>query len=645
MTFRQLAFRNVFRNLRSYAAFLLASVFSVMVFFIYSMFIFHPLFEEEGFRVLAVRGMFIAEIVLYIFTLFFLFYSLSAFLQARTKEFGVLMHLGMSKKQLNKLVFFETMILGGLSTAAGIVFGFAFTKFFFMIGREIMQLEQLPLYFSWKPFVLTVGAFASLFIIISLISVSFIRTKRVVDLLEGFWKTEEEAAYSPALSAFGLVLLAIAYFLAATVSDRTVYIMVFIVPPLATIGTYLFFTHSIHTFLQLYKKRRSIYWHKTRLVSLAEAAVKLKDSAQMFFIVTIVSTVAFLTVGTLASFTSYTAEFRQSNPLGLIYVSFEGNALEQQQLGQLKRELEQQQLAYTLVPLEVKRQTSSASGNDVDIMSLSEFNRLAIALGHEPAELQAGEAMFVPFSQESLRELQKSYAETELLESGVELTIDQTYPQVLFPAHTLNANTIIMNNEDFGQVDEPLMGYPQGTSDFRYYAFHVPDWTETVSVGENVRYPVSEAMVSGNFTGLNYYFENPGYEYRWFKSSFALLLFIGLMVAAVFLLAAGSFIYFKLYTGLERDRRQYQLMVRLGMTQRELGRIVNRQLVPLFFLPWALALLHSAFAFISLQVVWDEFAELSILFEMSIVLGGFTLMQILYFFLIRWRYIAHLKAS
>ncbi|MDS8877066.1 hypothetical protein RLK93_07630, partial [Streptococcus pneumoniae] len=104
--------------------------------------------------------------------------------------------------------------------------------------------------------------------------------------------------------------------------------------------------------------------------------------------------------------------------------------------------------------------------NDVDIMSLSEFNRLAVALGHEPARLQAGEAMFVPFSQESLRELQKSYAETELLESGVELTIDQTYPQVLFPAHTLNANTIIMNNEDFSEVDEPLMGYPQGASDF-----------------------------------------------------------------------------------------------------------------------------------------------------------------------------------
>ncbi|WP_236610098.1 FtsX-like permease family protein [Planococcus halocryophilus] len=116
------------------------------------------------------------------------------------------------------------------------------------------------------------------------------------------------------------------------------------------------------------------------------------------------------------------------------------------------------------------------------------------------------------------------------------------------------------------------------------------------------------------------------------------------MVAAVFLLAAGSFIYFKLYTGLERDRKQYKLLTRMGMTDKELGKIVNRQLIPQFFLPWIIALLHSAFAFISLQVVWDEFAELSILGEMAIVLGGFTIAQILYFFLIRWRYVAHLQA-
>lgn len=645
MTFRQLAYRNVLRNFRSYAAFFLASVVSVMVFFVYSMFIFHPLFEEEGLGTLAVRGMLIAEVVLYIFTLFFLFYSMSAFLQARSKEFGVLVHLGMTKKQLSKMIFFEMMILGSISTAAGIVFGFTFSKFFFMIGREIMELESLPLYLSWQPFLLTIGAFASLFIIISFISVGFIRTKRVLNLLQGYWKVDELGKNSVILSGAGIGFLAVAYTLAALVDDDSVYMMAFIIPPLATIGTYLFFTHSIHALLNLLKKKKTFFWDKTRLVSIADSSVKLKDSAQMFFIVTIVSTIAFLTVGTLASFTSYTGDFRESNPLSLIYISFEENPQENEHINLLKNQLEQKELAYDIAQLTVKRQTSAASGNEVDILQASQFNRLAAMLGHEAVDPDSGEGIFIPYSQESLAALNETLTDTVLSESDVSLFIDDAYPHILFPNHTLNANSIIVNDRDFEAIDEPLTGYTGEQSSFTYYAFDVPDWTATLGIGNSLSDRMAEAFETGNFDEIAFYFENPGEDYRWFKSSFALMLFIGVMVALVFLLAAGSFIYFKLYTGLDRDRKQYALLVRLGMTEKELLKIVNRQLVPQFFLPWTIALLHSCFAFISLQVVWDEFAELSILGEMALVLAGFTIVQLLYFYLIRWRYIAHLQAS
>lgn len=645
MTFRQLAYRNVLRNLRSYAAFFLASVVSVMVFFVYSMFIFHPLFDEEGLGTLAVRGMLIAEVVLYIFTLFFLFYSMSAFLQARSKEFGILVHLGMTKKQLNKMIFFEMMIIGSISTAAGIALGFAFAKFFFMIGREIMELESLPLYLDWKPFLLTIGAFASLFIIISFISVSFIRTKRVLNLLQGYWKVDEEGGSSYFLAAAGIGFLATAYTLATLVTDQTVYMMAFIIPPLATIGTYLFFTHSMHTLLNLFKMKKSFFWDKTRLVSIADSSVKIKDSAQMFFIVTIVSTVAFLTVGTLASFTSYTGEYRESNPLSLIYISFEENPQEAEHIEELADQLESKGLSYDIAPLTVKRQTSAASGNEVDILQASEFNRLAVTLGHEGVAPSPGEGIFIPFSQESLAALDETTTSTVLNESGVQLQIAEAYQHVLFPSQTLNANSIIVSDQDFEAIDEPLNGFIEEQSTFTYYAFDVPDWTATVGVGNALSDRMAEAFETADFESISFYFENPGEDYRWFKSSFALMLFIGVMVALVFLLAAGSFIYFKLYTGLERDRKQYALLVRLGMTEKELLKIVNRQLVPQFFLPWTIAILHSSFAFISLQVVWDEFAELSILGEMALVLAAFTIIQLLYFYLIRWRYITHLQAS
>lgn len=130
MTFRQFAYRNVVRNRRIYAAFFMASVFSVMVFFLYSMLLFHPAIEDRFVQEFAVLGMGIAELILYVFTVFFLFYSMRAFLQARSKEFGVLLHLGMEKRQLNRLIFMETMLIGVGSIGMGTGLGFVFSKFF-----------------------------------------------------------------------------------------------------------------------------------------------------------------------------------------------------------------------------------------------------------------------------------------------------------------------------------------------------------------------------------------------------------------------------------------------------------------------------------------------------------------------------------
>ena len=61
----------------------------------------------------------------------------------------------------------------------------------------------------------------------------------------------------------------------------------------------------------------------------------------------------------------------------------------------------------------------------------------------------------------------------------------------------------------------------------------------------------------------------------------------------------------------------------MGLTDREFKKIVNRQLIPQFFFPWGVAFLHSSFAFLSLQVIWDALAEISIVKELVIVLVGF----------------------
>lgn len=638
MTFRQFAFRNVVRNRRVYAAFFMASVFSVMVFFLNSMLFFHPSIESSALKDIAFLGMGTAEIILYIFTVFFLFYSMRAFLQARTKEFGILLQLGMQKRQLHRLIFTETMLIGVASIGVGTFLGYMFSKFFFMVVKRIVMFSDLPLYLSWKPFALTVGAFLSLFMIISLVAPVFIRTGQLLDLIRGETSEKETLGFSKVRGILGLLLLGMSYTLAALTSNSIVIGLVFLLPPLATVGTYYFFTDSLPLILHLLKLRKEFYWRHFRLLAISEGIVRIKENARMFFIVTIVSTVAFMSVGILASLTSFASQYREVNPLGLVYKSFPGNELEQKHLHQINEDLKNNDLAYTYVRFPVLEQQSSATAFTVNIVKITDMNKLAKSTGNQALELTKGEALFLPPTASTFAQLNKQTVETVLLESGVPERIAGAYPYQLFPAHALGTNAIVVSDEDFEAIRR-VVQQPA----FVYHAYDIQEWQETKNIGLSINHSLGESIIAGSPYEPRFYFDNPGLNYSVMRTTFTLLLLIGLLLAGVFLLAAGSFIYFRLYTSLENDRKQFDVLRRMGITDKEFTKIVNRQLIPQFFIPWTVALIHSSFAFLSLQVIWDALAEISIVRELIMVLVGFTFLQIVYFYLIRWRYLAHIR--
>jgi putative ABC transport system permease protein len=96
------------------------------------------------------------------------------------------------------------------------------------------------------------------------------------------------------------------------------------------------------------------------------------------------------------------------------------------------------------------------------------------------------------------------------------------------------------------------------------------------------------------------------------SSLYSIMLFVALLIGTVFFIAAGSFLYFRLYADLDYDRRQFATIAKIGLTDLELTRIVTRQLALLFFVPIGFAVVHSVFAFIALQ----KFFFLSIASEM-----------------------------
>lgn len=643
MTFLQFAYRNVFRNFRNYAAFFMASFFSVLVFFIYSMLMFHPEIERGFLGEVSIAGMVFAEIVLVLFSWFFIFYSMRAFLEARSKEFAILLHLGMDRNQLGKLIIIETMTIGIFSCISGIVFGFAFSKFFFMIVREILNLNALPLYLSWEPFVLTLFVYLSAFVVISTLSTLFTPDIKIRNFIRGPKFVDAAVTYSKRNAILGIILILCGYGLALITTKSSIFSYTLLIPVFVTLGTYYFFTDTTLYIIDRLKGRKQFYWKKARMLAIAEQVQILRFNSRMFFIVTLVSTLAFLTVGVLSAMSSYTSQYDKINPIGLLYKGEMDNPYEIEHILSVIDELEFNGISYHMTRFTVMRQTSSYTSNPVEVFRETDINHLLFSYKYPLVNLKSGEAMFIPYSEDSIEKLEKTEVKTVLKENNVDLTINSVYPKMFFPTAIISSNSIIISDEDFEKLTNEFEMSPYVEPGYHLFTFDIPNWTETENIGIDIQQMVARDYLINKEYTLPFYFENAGLNYSYILATYSLLTLIGILVVAVFLLASGSFVYFKIYANLDREKKQFDMLVKVGLSGKELKRLITRNLMIQFFLPWGLAFVHSAFAFYVVQTVLNDVMNLSIVKEVVFSFTMFALIQIVYFFLIRWRYISHVR--
>ncbi|MFT4416135.1 ABC transporter permease [Fredinandcohnia humi] len=632
MTFPQFVYKNVIRNKRTYAAYFLSSAFSVLIFFVYAMFIFHPDIKSGVTHALAVQMMIAAEIVMYVFSFLFVLYSVSTFLKSRKREFGILMMHGMTRNQLNKMVFLENMIIGIGSIILGIAVGLLTGKLFLMVGANVIGIDQLPFYLSKKALGLTIGAFFLLFLSISFFTTFIMKSNRLIDLFQAGQKPKKEPKVSVVLSLTSAVLLIVSYYLAATATMASLFIRMLPVIAMTIVGTYFFYTQLSVFISKLLKKSRLLFWKKTNLVTISNLAYRLKDNARMFFMVTIVSTVAFCAVGSLASTTVLTEQSQIEFPAEISYLAKDQQPIHKQNLVQIEEELTNNNISYTTNEIEIKFVEISSSSSQyttekIVALAFSDYKKIATEAGFEFKEepLRGNEVLAMRQSTlETFRPV--SYV---LKQEQLNLKPQEMTEHVVFPFQLIQEDGVIVSDELYKQL-EPI------TTEL-YTGFYTAEVENTNGMVENL---VEEGLAI------------PSEERPWglivrgtinekLLSMYRMMFFVALLVGAVFFLAAGSFLYFRLYADLDYDTRQYLTIKRIGLTDQELNKIVTTQLALLFFVPIAVAFVHSGFAFMALQ----SFYQLSIATEVFQVLIMFLVVQILYFFFIRYRYLRNLKKA
>lgn len=648
MNFRQFAINNVVRNKRIYLAHFLSSTFSVMIFFTYALLLFHPDLKDglkgssNTVTMLANQGFLIAEIIIFIFSFLFLLYSVGSFLKTRKKEFGIFQIIGMTRKQMNRLLFMENMCIGLAAIVAGVGFGMIFAKLILLICGSMLAVEEsLRFYFPVKAIALTVGAFLVLFVVIALSSSLLMRKGSLIDLVKSEEKPKPEPKASRLLALLSVILIGGGYAgVFAFVWIKFSFPLLFGSVVLVIAGTYLLFTQLSVYAIRALKGNTRLFFRKTNLLFLSELTYRMKDNAVMFFMVSVISASAFTGIGTMLAIADPGLS-SMTNPYAFTYQNSWDTSSAERHIRKIEETLIDNEVPYqkgSYIPL------FDDDGNY--IIKLSEYNHLAKALGYKERTLEnVNDSFMTPGNltsrktlraQEGQSSTQKNISMWDVQEK-VRLTTPTT--DIVIPVE-FKTEVYVVSNELYDKMNKEFNTQIQADENYypdRKTLFVVTDWMGTRKFAPDLIESIQ------NDSGSQGYFAISALVLDWLnsKQTNGIILILSGLIGIVFFTFAASFTYFRLYADLERDEEQYRMIGKMGLSRPELRNIVTRQLVLMFFLPIALAIIHSSVAFVALQ----QLVDFSVMGYTLRIFFVFASMQILFFLLVRWRYLRNMYAK
>lgn len=619
MTFRQFAFHNVFRNKRLYMAYFLSSMFTVMVFFTFANFAFHPLLTGDDMDVNVTKGLMVAGGIIYVFSFFFILYSMSSFLQSRKREFGLLMMQGMSNRQTRWMVFLENMIIGFFATVMGISLGLVFSKLILLVAENLLELEgALYFYFPTSAIVQTFISFLLLFFLISIFVTFVLRTNKLVKLIKGDKIGKSEPKASVWLTVLAVILLGSGYAIALIVEGVQVVVALFPVVILVIIGTYFLFTQVSVFVIHRLKTNRSVFWKNTNMLLFSDLSHRMKDNARAFFMVAIISTVAFSAIGTLVGFNAFiTKGILEANPSSFSYYLSE----DEDTAPDVEPVFDKHDLL--VEDAKVSLAYFTQNGEEVMITTPDQYNAYARLFDEKEITLDADEVIAVKQSDANLMTESGSLEGSSItLADGTEKKVDASSLGIAKENILPSMNRYFIVSQD---VYEQL---PEPESIENHVSWQVVDGTKDDEIAAGLELEDKYPGIMG--------VEAAVYEIQKFWSP---IMFVGLFIGIVFFVSAGSFLYFRLYTDLDEDKMKFAAINKIGLTKGEMNRVISKQIALLFFAPIVVALLHGAVALTALSRMF----KYSLWNESLIVLGSFLIIQIIYFFIVRYLYTRQIR--
>ena len=329
----KLAMNGMKKNKRLYLPYILTLVAMVMMMYITAYLARSENIANTNRGVYAQWCLWLGIIVIGIFSLIFLFYSYFVLIKNRGKEFGLYNILGMNKRNIARILLCESLFTLIISLLCGLAAGILLSRLAELCMFRLLGIEPVgTLLIDPGAIAITAAVFTAITIILLLSA--FVRIGRLsaINLLHSEKQGEKPPRANFVFALFGLILLAIAYYIAITTQAGIEIIgKFFLAVLLVIIGTYMLFVSGSVALCRLLMKNKRYYYKANHFVSVSGMTYRMKRNGAGLASVCILSTMVLVMLSSTISLFSgiQTSTFVRSRDISvtLTYNSFEDKTI------------------------------------------------------------------------------------------------------------------------------------------------------------------------------------------------------------------------------------------------------------------------------------------------------------------------------
>lgn len=628
----KLAARSMKSNRRFYVPYILTVIGTAAAFYIMAAIVSDPGTDQlaagtANGQVYVSMFMTLGMVVLGLFSFIFLLYTNSFLMKRRQKELGLYSVLGMSKTNIAGIMVFESLYIAVIGIAGGLAVGILLTK---LVSLALFKLMRLPVPFGFTvqpiAIIIVVLFFAALIFLTLLANLAKVGRSRPVELLRGGNVGEKEPKASWFLTLVGIIFLGAGYVVAMLVDNPGMAVAVYFLAVFAVIiGTYCLFTSISIAVLKALRRNRRYYYKAKHFISVSGMLYRMKRNAVGLANICILCTMVMVMIsGTLSLYLGSAEQVNAYCPADVVveatyYSSSNEDHVYNDETGEETIEyhtpfdaaamdtwFEDYFAAHKLTPSSAKSVeyysfTAVDAAEHVSLVTAVTAETYAQLTGEPAPELAAGQALayFPPSVNEtdrlSIQNKDGSFTQLDIV-GGTALTESQVALNAAPMAYGYESSLVLIVPDS-----EALLGFVQSQENGQYhwrgqYDFDASDEAVSAMVDD---YWAASSAGTGADAG---YYDMLGIDLRSVveQEVYGLsggFLFLGVFLGVVFMMATVLIIYYKQVSEGYEDNARFDIMRKVGLSEREARRAIRSQILTVFFMPILVAAVHIAFDF------------------------------------------------